>query len=111
MEGTYPKSLRKINVKEENIKSRFLKATLGWIKYKPLLLYIKNRETYRAEIDAMIGKLQEIVPKLNEIFNDNCFSVLLEELKKYDKDVEQHYKDYIRTNEIWKELKKKINND
>ena len=111
MEGTYPKSLRKINVKEENIKSRFLKATLGWIKYKPLLLYIKNRETYRAEIDAMIGKLQEIVPKLNEIFNDNCFSVLLEELKKYDKDVEQHYNDYIRTNEIWKELKNKINND
>ena len=59
----------------------------------------------------MIGKLQEIVPKLNEIFNDNCFSVLLEELKKYDKDVEQHYNDYIRTNEIWKELKNKINND
>jgi len=109
MDGEFPKSLRKINVKEQNIKSRFLKATLGWIKYKPLLLYIKDRENYRKEINSMVKKLQEIVPKLNDIFNDNCFSVLLEELEKYDKNVEQHYKDYIRTNEIWNNLKLKIN--
>ena len=30
-------------------------------------------------------------------------------LEKYDKNVEQHYKDYIRTNEIWNNLKTKIN--
>jgi len=109
MEGIYPKSLRKINVKEQHIKSRFLKATIGWIKYKPLLLYIKDRENYRNEINNMVKKLQEIVPKLNEIFNDNCFTALLEELEKYDKNVEQHYKDYIKTNEIWNKLKTKIN--
>ena len=109
MNGEFPKCLRKINVREQNIKSRFLKATLGWIKYKPLLLYIKDRENYRKEINSMVEKLQEIVPKLNEIFNDNCFTSLLEELEKYDKNVEQHYKDYIRTNEIWNELKGKIN--
>ena len=109
MDGVYPKSLRKINIKEQNIKTRFLKATIGWIKYKPLLLYITNRESYRAEINSMVKKLQEIVPKLNDIFNDNCFSSLLEELEKYDRDVEQHYKDYIRTNEIWNTLKGKIN--
>lgn len=109
MDGEYPKSLRKINVKEQNIKSRFLKATLGWIKYKPLLLYIKDRDNYKKEIQIMVKKLQEIVPKLNEIFNDNCFTSLLEELEKYDRNVEKHYKDYIRTNEIWNELKTKIN--
>jgi len=111
MNGEFPKSLRKINVKEQNIKSRFLKATLGWIKYKPLLLYIKDRENYKNEIKSMVKKLQEIVPKLNDIFNDNCFTSLLEELEKYDKNVEQHYNDYIRTNEIWNALKGKINNE
>ena len=111
MDEIYPKSLRKINIKEQNIKTRFLKATIGWIKYKPLLLYITNRESYRAEINSMVKKLQEIVPKLNDIFNDNCFSTLLEELEKYDRDVEQHYKDYIRTNEIWNTLKGKINHE
>ena len=111
MDGIYPKSLRKINIKEDRIKSRFLKATIGWIKYKPLLLYIKDREAYRNEINEMVEKLQIIVPKLNEMFNDNCFSALLEELEIYDRDVEKHYEDYIRTNEIWNILKKKINNE
>ena len=57
----------------------------------------------------MVVKLQELVPKLNAIFNDNCFTILLEELEKYDREVEEHYKDYIKTNEIWNQLKNKIN--
>ena len=111
MDGIYPKKLRKINIKEEKIKSRFLKATIGWIKYKPLLLYIKDRENYRREIDEMLNKLNIIVPKLNDMFNDNCFSTLIDELNKYDENVEKHYMDYKRTNEIWNKLKLKINNE
>ena len=110
MKGIFPKSLRKINVKEESIKSRFLKACLGWIKYKPLLLYIKNRENYRKEIDDMIRKLEVIVPKLNEMFDDQCFTILISELKKYDENVEKHFEDYKKTNEIWNKIKEKINN-
>ena len=109
MDGIYPKNLRKINVKEDNIKNRFLKASMGWIKYKPLLLYIKDKEQYKKEIMDMEEKLADIVPKLNNIFNENCFSVLLDELKKYDQDVEKHYNEYIRTNEIWNKLKERIN--
>ena len=50
------------------------------------------------------------IPKLNSIFGDELFTPLLIELEKYDKQVEQHYQDYIKTNEIWNELKSKINN-
>lgn len=107
MEESYPKCLRKINVKEDKIKNRFLKASVGWIKYKPLLLYIKNKEEYKKEIINMKRKLKDIVPKLNSIFNDNCFSILIEELEKYDENVEKHYNEYIRTNEIWNKLKSK----
>ena len=107
MEESYPKCLRKINVKEDKIKNRFLKASVGLIKYKPLLLYIKNKEEYKKEIINMKRKLKDIVPKLNSIFNDNCFSILIEELEKYDENVEKHYNEYIRTNEIWNKLKSK----
>ena len=108
MDGIYPKSLRKINVKEENIESRFLKATLGWIKYKPLLLYIKDKKTYKNEIKIMVEKLKKLIPKFNDIFNDNSFDELLTVLEQYDKNVEKHYNDYIKTNEIWNTLKRKI---
>ena len=105
MDGQYPKVLRKINVREERVKSRFLRATMGWIKYKPLLLYIENKETYRQKIEEMTEKLEETVPKLNKVFADDCFTELIRELEKYDKDVELHYKEYQRTNQIWKVLR------
>ena len=111
MEKEYPKSLRKINIKENKIKDRFFKASIGWIKYKPLLLYIRNRENYRADINNMIAKLEYIVPKFNKIFEDECFLELLTELEIYDKNVGQHYLDYKRTNEIWNNLKLNINNE
>ena len=38
MRGKYPKTLRKIKVEEELIPQRFLQASKGWIRYKPLLL-------------------------------------------------------------------------
>ena len=105
MEEKYPNKLRKINVREEKVKSRFLKATLGWIKYKPLLLYISDKEKYRENITDMERKLEETVPKLNKVFADDCFTELIKELNKYDKDVVKHYEEYKRTNEIWKSLK------
>jgi hypothetical protein len=111
MNGIYPKSLRKINVKEQSIKERFLKATLGWIKYKPLLLYIKNKDVYYEEIEQMIEKLKIIVPKLNKIFEDDCFSELLRVLEIYNVNVVKHYEEYKKTNEIWNLLKGKINNE
>lgn len=108
MNGIYPKSLRKINVKEENIKTRFFKASIGWIRYKPLLLYIKDKEKYEDEIKRMIKKLKEIVPKLNDFFEDECFTTLLKDLKLYHNNVKKHYEDYVKTNEIWNELKHEI---
>ncbi len=105
MEGNYPKSLRQINVKETSIKDRFFKASLGWIKYKPLLLYVKDKKSYKKEIANIKSKLNLIIPKLNNIFQDNCFFSLMVELEKYDENVVNHYTDYKKTNEIWNLLK------
>ena len=107
MSGEYPKSLRRIHVKEDSIKGRFLKASLGWIRYKPLLLYITNKDNYKKEIKNIKSKLKPIIPKLNNIFEDNCFSSLLIELEKYDQNVENDYNDYVKTNTIWGMLKNK----
>lgn len=109
MDGVYPNKLRKINVREKKIKERFLKASIGWIKYKPLLLYIRNKDLYRSEIESMHEKLKIIVPKLNEMFKDDCFSTLIKELEKYDREIELHHAEYLKTNQIWNNLKYIIN--
>lgn len=103
--GRYPKKLRRIKIEEENIESRFLKASKGWIKYKPLLMYIQDNENYKRNMKVAIEKLEKSVPKINELFESTNFTDLVKDLKEYDRNVEKHYKEYLKTNEIWKKMK------
>ena len=105
IKGRYPKKLRRIKIEEENIESRFLKASKGWIKYKPLLMYIQDNENYKKNMKVAIEKLEKSVPKINELFESSNFTDLVKDLKEYDRNVEKHYKEYLKTNEIWKRMK------
>lgn len=105
IKGRYPKKLRRIKIEEENIESRFLKASKGWIKYKPLLMYIQDNKNYKRNMKVAIEKLEKSVPKINELFESTNFTDLVKDLKEYDRNVEKHYKEYLKTNEIWKKMK------
>lgn len=101
----YPKVLRKIKATDEEVEQRFLKASRGWIKYKPLLLYVTNNEDYKEKIKENYEKLEKSIPEINKIFESDVFSSLLNDFKEYDKDVKKHYQEFIKTNEIWDKLK------
>lgn len=101
----YPKTLRKIKSSEEQIEERFFKASRGWIRYKPLLEYITNKENYVENIAETRKKLEEGITEVNKLFDNSDFSILLNDLDEYNKNVKKHYNEYIRTNEIWDKLK------
>lgn len=101
----YPKILRKIKSSEEQIEQRFLKASRGWIKYKPLFEFITCRDTYDEKIQDTYQKLEIGIPEVNKLFESDEFDVLLQDFKEYSKNVKKHYNEYIRTNEIWDRLK------
>ncbi len=105
IKGRYQKKLRRIKIEEENIESIFLKSSKGWIKYKPLLMYIQDNENYKRNMKVAIEKLEKSVPKINELFESTNFTDLVKDLKEYDRNVEKHYKEYLKTNEIWKKMK------
>ncbi len=105
IKGRYPKKLRKIKTEEENIESRFLKASKGWIKYKPLFMYIQDKENYKKNIKEAIEKLERSVPKINKLFESDNFTDLIKDLEEYDRNVVKHYKEYLKTNEFWNKLK------
>ncbi len=108
LKKAYPQNLRKIKVDEEWIPQRFIQASRGWMKYKPLLLYITNSETFNDKIEEIRRELDESIPELNKLFVNYDFSVLKQDLENYQKDVEIHYSEYIKTHEIWENLKKII---
>jgi len=105
MKKNYPKTLRKIKSTEDEIEQRFLKASRGWIKYKPLLMYILDKENYKEKIKIVYRKLKNSIESISSLFENSDFNCVLEELKKYDRKVEEHYQEFLKVNDIWNKIK------
>ena len=110
MSKKYPEELRLIRHSEEAVEKRFFNACLGWIKYKPLLIYILEKEDYRIIMNDVYERLKSSIPKINKLYPNCDFNQLLEALKQYDENVEMDYKSFAEVNNIWNELKMKFYN-
>lgn len=104
----YPTKLKDIDLEDGKIEERFFWASVGWIKYKPLLIYITNKENYRSIINKTRENLELSIPNINKVFTKYDFSRLIDVLDRFDKKVEDDYQEYIKTFEIWEKFKEKI---
>lgn len=93
-----------IKADNKQIIDRFYKACLGWIRYKPLLLYITQPDLYVEKIEEMRQQLKEVLPKICVYFGQPDFINVLAELEKYNKNVKKHYQKFIETQHIWEKL-------
>ncbi len=80
--GKFPKEFEKANPNDPKIGERFLKASIGWIKYKPLLMYIMQRNTYLSDIEETKQNLKESVENMNKLFPNNDFLPLVRRTSK-----------------------------
>jgi hypothetical protein len=108
--GVLPNKLKVMKADSSIIKKRFLKAAIGWIRYKPLLLYITQRDNYETEIAKMKENLSHVIPKICDYFGDNEFKKILDELEFYHMHVEDHYKDFENTKSAWAKILKFLHN-
>lgn len=99
--GVLPNKLKAMTADSGIITKRFLKASIGWVRYKPLLLYITQRENYQAEIMKMKENLAYVIPKICDYFGNDDFKSILDELEFYHTHVEDHYKDFENTKSAW----------
>ena len=106
LEGVLPIKLKFIKADSEKIVDRFYKACIGWIRYKPLLLYITQPDSYNEQISNMRQQLKEVLPKVCAYFDQPDFNNILIELDKYDKNMKKHHSDFLETQRIWAKLMK-----
>ncbi len=102
--GVLPIRLKFIKADNEQIINRFYKACIGWIRYKPLLIYITQPESYDEKIAKMREQLKEVTPKICEYFGEPNFMNILGELEKYDKKVKKHSSEFIETQRVWAKI-------
>jgi len=104
MDGVLPISLRQIRADNDANITRFYKACIGWIRYKPLLLYITDREHYDEKIQLMRENLEVTLPKICEYFGRPGFADIAKELEKYHGNVKKHYSHYLQSQVIWQKI-------
>ena len=108
MKDNFPNKLRLIKHTEDSVEKRFYKACMGWIKYKPLLIYLLEKENYRKIMDDVYTNLNRSIPKINELYPTYNFNDLIQALKEYDTNVEKDYETFVNVNNIWNELQMKF---
>ncbi|PKM93368.1 MAG: hypothetical protein CVU84_16245 [Firmicutes bacterium HGW-Firmicutes-1] len=104
LEGVLPIRLKPIIADNEKIITRFYKACIGWIRYKPLLLYITQPDCYEERIDEMREQLKVTLPKICAYFKQPNFMNVLTELEKYNRNVKNHYNKFQETQRVWSKI-------
>jgi hypothetical protein len=105
LDGVLPAKLDHIKADCEEVIQRFYKACIGWIRYKPLWLYITDPKRYEERIQEMREQLAATLPKICEYFNRNDFMKIATELEIYHRNVRNHYNDFIETQQAWENIR------
>lgn len=101
MDGVLPIKLKYIQADSALIAKRFYLACIGWIRYKPLLLYITQPKHYEEKINEIRKNLMDTLPKVCAYFEREEFMNISKELELYNKNVQKHYQQYVETQQIW----------
>lgn len=101
LSGALPNSLKTMKSTSPVITKRFLKTLVGWIRYKPLLVYTTQRDKYETTMEEMEKQLGQVVPKLCDYYGNQDFSVILQEFSYYRAHVKEHMEEFDAVKGAW----------
>lgn len=101
LDGVLPVHLSEIIANSSAINTRFLNACIGWIRYKPLLVYITAPDEYEQRMCSIKKVLAETLPKMAEYFHDERFYTISAEFDKYSKNVKKHNNQFLLAQRAW----------
>lgn len=104
MDGVLPINLKYIEANTDAIVTRFYRACIGWIRYKPLLLYITHPDNYQQKINEMRENITKTLPSICAYFGREDFMNISKELEHYHKNVKKHYREFHETQKIWAKI-------
>ena len=104
LSGVLPHKLKAANPRAPKTVSRFVKAAVGWVRYKPLLTYITHRADYDLIMNEALYKLDATVPNLCSHFNTPRFKAISAEFREYHSLVRDHFAEFEATTDAWAKL-------
>lgn len=104
LDGVLPIHLTRITAESPQVTTRFINACIGWVRYKPLLIYITQRDAYAEKMQSIRAALAQTVPLLAAYFQNKRFLAVSEEFEKYSKNAERHYAKYLLAQSTWERI-------
>ncbi len=104
LDGVLPIHLHRIEANSEAIVNRFLKACIGWVRYKPLLLKITAPDQYDEKIAQMRRSLEQTLPAVCEFFGNPDFMKIKKELDTYHRKVKAHAQAFDDIKQYWSRI-------
>ncbi len=104
LSGALPIQLSPVSEITPAVVRRFRQACAGWIRYKPLLVYLTDREHYTERMRRAEDALRQTLPKVSSYFQEPGFLQLSEELRKYCRNVERHAAHFHTAQNAWKKI-------
>lgn len=108
LNGILPNALEPVDASSASIVKRFSNAAIGWIRYKPLMVYITQREEYEKIMQVVEEKLELTIPKLCRYFHTNHFEQIRHELFHYHNNVKRHFAAFQYTKLAWSKVMTQI---
>ena len=106
LRGVLPTNLKAVTLYDSRaVAQRFLRACVGWVRYKPLYTRITQPQDWEAVLARAEADLEETLPNVCAYFNDQRFAGILDELRSYSRDVETHLAQFDRVRSLWERLK------
>ena len=104
LEGVLPIHLKSIKADNQKTIERFHRACVGWVRYKPLLVYITEPHIYDEKMKMIRAKLHETIPAVSVFFKYPKFTEVISEFEKYQRNVKKHHKQFLDTQKAWSRL-------
>lgn len=104
LDGVLPTQLSAIAGKSNSITTRFYNACVGWVRYKPLLMYLTQPHLFEQQTQQIREDLQATLPMVSAYFNKPEFNTILDEFNKYVKNVKSHAKNFNLAQQVWAKL-------
>jgi septum formation topological specificity factor MinE len=105
LDGVLPLQLKHVDANTERVVSRFYKACIGWVRYKPLYLFITKPDRFAEETVTIKSKLAATVPKLCKYFDNPCFQKIIAEFDKYCRKAVSHHQLFLDNQRIWEHIR------
>lgn len=104
LSGALPIHLQAITPDSPAVAKRFLSACIGWIRYKPLLVYITQPDVYERKMESIRHDLALTLPSLSAYFGNRQFLKIADEFEKYSRNVVKHHDQFLLAQRTWEKI-------